>query len=153
MMHKALAGALLASLIGSCLLTGCASPFERFYEPAGTAHGSGVTPSATSLLVCSRDADRDGKRLAQAGYVLIGTSSYDGAIDLSYQQDAAIQGKKVGAAVVLLEVHAATILNGSNALHGVTHYMPGAPAGAEAAFEIPATGTVCASYWAKAKSS
>ena len=42
MSHKALFSALLASLIGSCLLTGCANQswFERFYKPASASHAS-----------------------------------------------------------------------------------------------------------------
>jgi len=112
MLHKALFSALLASLIGSSLLTGCATQFEKSYKPAATAYGSPVTRPATALLarsrdpvlLWSRDPNGDGNRLAQEGYVLIGTSSYDGAIDLSYAMDAVAQGKKVGAAVVLLNV-------------------------------------------------
>jgi hypothetical protein len=38
MLHKALLSALPASLIGSSLLTGCATPFERYYETAVTAY-------------------------------------------------------------------------------------------------------------------
>jgi hypothetical protein len=116
MLHKALLSALLASLIGSSLLTGCATPFERYYETAVTAYGSPVTPPVTPLLVRSRDPMLpwlrdpygDGDLNAQDGYVLIGTSSYDGAIDLSYAQDAVMQGKKVGGAVVLLQVDFST---------------------------------------------
>jgi hypothetical protein len=76
--------------------------------------------------------------------VLKGTSSYDGAIDLSYAQDAAIQGKKVGAAVVLLEVDFGTNQHFLDASDGLNEYVS----------ELPtfggATGTVFASYWAKA---
>jgi len=112
MLHKVLFSALLASLIGSSLLTGCASNFERFYKPAVTAYGSAVTPTAAPpltrsrdpVLLWSRDLNGDGKRLALEGYALIGTSSYNGALDLTYLEDAVAQGKKVGAVVVLLRV-------------------------------------------------
>jgi hypothetical protein len=172
MLHKALLSALLASLIGSSLLTGCASPFERYYKPAVTAYGSPVTPPVTALLVrsrdpmllWSRDPYGDSELLAQDGYVLIGTSSYDGAIDLSYAQDAAIQGKKVGAAVVLLKIDFTT----ASHYIGVGELTPEpwwcSPWSAWACFgpdnvtgpafgPIGTTGAVFASYWAKANCS
>jgi len=40
MSQKALLSALLARLIGSRLLTGCATPFEKYYKSAGTAYGA-----------------------------------------------------------------------------------------------------------------
>jgi len=47
---------LIVSLIGSCVLASCASPFERFYKPAVTGYGSPATPLlVTPLLVRSRD--------------------------------------------------------------------------------------------------
>jgi hypothetical protein len=106
---------LLASLIGSSLLTGCANspswksswsgPFEEFYKPAATAYGSRAAAPATPLLVLSRELDGVAKVLARKGYVLIGTSSFDGLIDdTSSRHLAVIQGKNVGAAVVLLKV-------------------------------------------------
>jgi len=137
--------ALIASLSG--LLTGCASPFERFYKPAATRHGTSVTSPATPLFAWSQDPNGDGKKLAQEGYLLIGTSSFQSPLQLlvpncsvlppdssldSYRFNepgfeqfhiwasagapgwtecgafeagqAFAQGKKVGAAVVLLNV-------------------------------------------------
>jgi len=154
MVQKTLFSALLASLIGSCLLTGCATPFEKSYKPAVSPSGSPVTPAATPplvrsrdpVLLWSRDPAGDGERLAQDGYVLIGTSSFDGAIDSQYAVDATIQGKKVGAAVVLLKVELAT------ARHNMERVEPNlwnpngnwVPPGG-----LGDTGTVFASYWAK----
>jgi hypothetical protein len=110
MLPRALFSALLASLIGSCLLTGCATPtpFERSNKPAVTACGAPVTPPAAPLLVWSREPDGVSKPLTQKRFVLIGTSSFDGVIDdLSSRHLAVIQGKKVGAAVVLLKAECA----------------------------------------------
>ena len=106
MLHKALFSALLASVIGSCLLTGCATPFERFYKPAASANGSRVIPPATPLLVPSRDSEGAGEQLAREGYALVGSSYFiTGQNDDSFYKDQAItQGMKVGAAVVLLQV-------------------------------------------------
>ena len=104
---------LIASLVSSGLLVGCASDFdhfERFYKPAATRESApAVTaqPRATApRLVYSFDPDRDGKLLGQHGYVLIGTTSFNGAPDLSYVDRVMItQGQKVGAAIVLLKTH------------------------------------------------
>jgi hypothetical protein len=90
---------------------GCESNFahfERFYKPAATRESvSAVTaqPRATPpQLVYSRDPDRDGGLLGQHGYVLIGTTSFNGAPGLSYVDRAVVtQGQKVGAAIVLLK--------------------------------------------------
>ena len=120
MLHKALSSALIASLIGSSLLTGCANHFERSYKPAVTSDGTPVTPPTTPLLMWSQDLDSDGKTLAQEGYVLIGTSSIHAGVDHCYAPQAGgpgwinvsaseakaavAQGKRVRAAVVLLKV-------------------------------------------------
>ena len=170
---------LILSLIGSFLLTGCASQFEKSYKPAVTAYGSPVTPPAAPPLTRSRDpvllwssdASRDGKRLAQEGFVLIGTSSYSGAIDLAYAMDAVAQGKKVGASVVLLNVDFITASHYVAAGSLMDEYRTAGcsplsawdvspwSAGACFAFAngtgpafgpIGTTGAVFASYWAKA---
>jgi hypothetical protein len=99
---------LIASLMSSCLLMGCASNFhlERFYKPAATPEGAPAVlqPRATPpRLVYSQDPDRDGRLLRQYGYALIGTTSFFGAADLPFAEHAAAQGQKVGAGIVLLE--------------------------------------------------
>jgi hypothetical protein len=101
---------LISSLMSSCLLMGCASNFhfERFYKPAATPEGAAAVtlqPRATPpQLAYSHDPDRDGGFLRQHGYVLIGTTSFNGAQDLPYADHAVAQGQKLGAAVVLLMV-------------------------------------------------
>jgi hypothetical protein len=126
----------IASLMSSCLLMGCASNFhfERFYKPAATLEGTPAVlqPRATPpQLAYSQDPDRDGRLLRQDGYVLIGTTSFYGAADLPYAEHAAVQGQKVGAAIVLLNSHSYNL--GGDQLLG-----------------DPAIGaTYFASYWAK----
>lgn len=102
---------LVASLLSSCLLLGCASNFdhlERFYKPTATREGApAVTlqPRTTPpQLVYSHDPNMDGRLLRQHGYVLIGTTSFDGAPGSSHAARVAVaQGQKVGAAIVLLK--------------------------------------------------
>jgi hypothetical protein len=104
MLPKAFCIALLSSLIGACLLSGCASSFTRFYEPASSVRGS---PASPPRLEWSRDPDKDGQHLAQQGYMLIGTSSFVGSNfhDALVDQDQAVtQGMRVGAAMVLLQL-------------------------------------------------
>jgi hypothetical protein len=101
---------LIASLVSSCLLMGCESSnyFERYYRPAATREGAPAAtlqPRATSpQLVYSHNLDRDDRLLQQHGYVLIGTTSFNGAAELPYADRAFAQGQKVGAAIVLLNV-------------------------------------------------
>ena len=128
---------LIAGLISSCLLMGCASNFhfERFYKPATTVEGAptGLQPRATApQLVYSQDPDRDGRLLRQYGYALIGTTSFYGAADLPYAEHAAAQGQKVGAGIVLL---------GSRSYHLGGDALLGNPDARGA--------TYFASYWAK----
>ena len=129
---------LLASLMSSCLLMGCALHLERFYKPAATVEGAPAVSQLSATppqLAYSRDPGRDGVLLRQDGYVLIGTTSFDGAADLPVADHAVAQGQKVGAAIVLLNVrsyrYSRSVLDG-------TFYVSDA-AGA----------SYFASYWAK----
>lgn len=100
---------LITSLIVSGLLSGCESHFdrfERFYRPVATLEGAPQPGAAPPKLIYSLDPGRDEGRLQQDGYVLIGTTSFNGSPDLSYADRAAVaQGQKVGAVVVLLRAH------------------------------------------------
>jgi hypothetical protein len=207
---------LIASLIGSCFLTGCASWFERFYKPAPPSYGSpnhpekayalseamprvpicgalathyigddaddamlpmlapglfsdilsasGASmthlgaPPPTPQFVWSSDPDGDGKLLAQEGYVLIGTSSFLGpGLFFSQTQqglgqareEATAQGKKVGAAVVLLNVPFTRVCAVSGA-GGASNPLEPRVLLASRLAQPHTTGTVFASYWAKA---
>lgn len=99
----------IASLMSSCLLMGCESNlhFERFYRPTATLKGGSEVeqPRATPpQLAYSHDPDGDGGILRHDGYVLIGTTSFNGAAGLRLADHAVAQGEKVGAAIVLLNV-------------------------------------------------
>ena len=104
MLHKVFFSALVASVVGSCLLTGCETWFEKYYKPAPASYESLVAPPATPELWLSVDPVGERQQLEDEGYVLIGTSSFRGAVDSSWKQEAVEEGKKVGAAVVLLKV-------------------------------------------------
>ena len=105
-LSKTLFNALIPGLVGACLLTGCASDFTRFYEPAPNSHGSLVTPQGSPLFKYSVDRDRDDKQLAREGYVLIGSSRFLYHTWLPPLYEGAMrQGMKIGAAVVLLHLH------------------------------------------------
>ena len=84
---RAFALVALVSLGGSCLLAGCASYFQTTYKPATAGHGSLIAPPATPEFRWSLDPDRDGRRLAEQGYVLIGTSRRDYTTDLRFAGD------------------------------------------------------------------
>jgi hypothetical protein len=117
-----------------------------------------VVPRASPLLVWSADPTGDGKRLAQEGYVLIGTSSFFGWGAFFSQtgqgiaqatQEATAQGKRVGASVVVLSLPFTTVcaVSGAGAASN-----PLEPRLLLAAWitQPHAAGAVFASYWAKA---
>lgn len=136
---------LICGLIGTCLLVGCASSFdhfERFYKPAAAHEGAPVVaaqPHATPpQLVYSHDPDRDGRLLRQDGYVLIGTTSFNGEPHLSYVDRAVVaQGQEVGAAIVLLKARSYSYSTSCCAL--------------DESLEVTSEGgaSYFASYWAK----
>lgn len=102
---KAMFNGLIPSLVGACLLTGCASGFARFYNSAPNTHASPVTQQASPLLKDSDNLNRDGEQLAREGLVLIGTSSFvTSSTDPQMYTQAMTHGMKVGAGVVLLHV-------------------------------------------------
>jgi hypothetical protein len=135
---------LIASLISSSLLMGCENSdhFERFYKPAATREGAPavtVQPSATPpQLIYTRDPDSDDRLLRQDGFVLIGTTSFNGVPDLSYADRAVVvQGQKVGATIVLLNARSYSALTSCCTL--------------DESLQVTSAGgaTYFASYWAK----
>jgi hypothetical protein len=117
MLCKVLSSAMIVSLIGATLLTGCASEFELSYKPAKTSHRAPVASAATPVLIHSRYPDIDAKQFAREGYALIGTSDFftgqlsTGPFEDSFYKDQAItQGMKIGAAIVLLQVDYTDVL-------------------------------------------
>lgn len=104
-LSKALFTGSIPSLACACLVTGCASGFARFYDPAPNTHPSPVTQQASPLLKDSHNLNRDGEQLAREGFVLIGTSSFvTNSVDPQIYTQAMTHGMKVGAGVVLLHV-------------------------------------------------
>jgi hypothetical protein len=96
--------------IGAILaLTGCANGFEKHYHPAPPAGLVSVAPSLDppppkpAVYVISADIQEDAKRLAKDGYVFIGESSFVDLADRSREAQAVMQGKRVGASVVLFK--------------------------------------------------
>jgi len=126
--------ALIAGLGSLYLLTGCANEFARFYKPAPADYGQLIVAPATPQLLWSGHPDADAKQLAEAGYVLIGTSSFHGGPDPQCEKEALAQGKSVGAAIVLLKVEFGFM--GSHGRH-------------MAQVDEPATGEFFASYWGR----
>ena len=97
-------------VIGAILaLTGCANGFEKHYHPAppagfvAAASSLDPPPPTPTVYVISDDIRQDAKRLAKDGYVFIGESSFVDLADRSRQAQAVMQGKKVGASVVLFK--------------------------------------------------
>jgi hypothetical protein len=101
---------LLALLLALCL-GGCVNGFEKYYSPAP---GSEKIPSLPTvekppeeprIYPHSGDLKADFKGMAENGYILIGTSSFVGPSSQVKKGQAVAEGKRVGAAVVL--VHSA----------------------------------------------
>ena len=88
-------------------LVACASGFEKFYTPAPAATLASMAtlpaPATPQLFVHSDDLQSDGKRLREQGFIFIGSSSFYGPANRSNSQQAVTQGKKVGAAVVMVK--------------------------------------------------
>ncbi|HUO18356.1 MAG TPA: hypothetical protein VMU44_01190 [Steroidobacteraceae bacterium] len=113
MVPKAPLRALIPSLLGVGLLAGCVSPFAGYYEPGPASRGPPATAQPEPLLEWSHDPRDDRERLAREGYVLIGSASFIASTfpgDQSYAGLAVTQGRRVGAALVLLEEDSADVL-------------------------------------------
>ena len=137
---------LVAGLMSCSLLVGCVSSsdlFKKFYKSAASRESVpavNAQPRASSppQLVYSHDPGVDGKRLRDVGYVLIGSSSFNGAPDLSFADRAAIaQGQNVGAAIVLLRIRSYSTVTSCCWLDGS---LEGSARGATSYF---------ASYWSR----
>jgi hypothetical protein len=96
-------------LIIAVLAIGCASGFEKFYTPDPNAQAilkataTLPAPDIPQVFGHSNDVMADAKRMAEDGYIYIGSSSFYGPANKSNQAQAVAQGKKVGAAVVLFK--------------------------------------------------
>lgn len=101
---------LIILAIFALLLTGCAvNGFEKYYTPQPGADkilsnpSVEMAPAVPKVYAHSSDINADAKRMAEDGYVLIGTSSFFGPSKTGTQSQAIEQGKKVGAAVILVK--------------------------------------------------
>jgi len=94
---------ILSGLLICGLLGGCESGFEKFYTPANPPPSSILpAPATPEVYAHSTDLNADAKRLREQGYMLIGTSSFYGPANRSNAKQAEAEGKKVGAALVLV---------------------------------------------------
>ena len=107
-----------ALLLAILLLPGCVNGFEKFYTPDPNAElvkKSTVflpPPATPQIFAHSDDVRADAKRLAEDGYVFLGSSSFYGPANRSNQGQAVEQGKKVGAALVLFKTAYKDTLSG-----------------------------------------
>ena len=91
------------------LLGGCASGFEKYYNPVPAEKLAQVIPQFAppppkpAIYLHSANMQADGKQMAEDGYVFVGESSFYGPANKSNQEPAVEQGKKVGAAVVMFK--------------------------------------------------
>ncbi len=100
----------LAILGGLVLLSGCAvNGYEKYYVPSSNAESFKASPvyvksqSDPKIYVHSNDINADALRLEEDGYVLVGTSSFFGPERIGTRADAIEQGKKVGAAIIMIK--------------------------------------------------
>lgn len=92
------------------LLTGCAvNGFEKYYNPSPIAETIASNPwmvdkppAVPKVYTYSDDPKADMKRLAEDGYLAIGSSSFYGPPKMGTKAQLIEQGKKVGAAVILV---------------------------------------------------
>jgi hypothetical protein len=102
----------------AAIVAGCASGFAKFYTPDPNAQAilkSPITlppPKTPQVFAHSSDIKVDAKRMAEDGYLYIGSSSFYGPANRSNRSQAIAQGEKVGAAVVLFKTDYMDTLNG-----------------------------------------
>jgi S1-C subfamily serine protease len=120
-------------------LAACANGFEQFYQSSPAAaqiQGKPfmeLPPTKPALYAHSADLQSDAKRMAEEGYILIGTASFSGAANKVHESQAVEQGKKVGAPVVLVK---------SQYQGTVTSSIPFTVPGAPQVSTVNTTGTV-----------
>jgi hypothetical protein len=85
-------------------LGGCVNPYSEFYQgdtDAKTRVGY-IARTGPVQIYSSDDFERDGRDLARRGYVLAGSSAFNGAAGSVTQQQLLSQADKVGAHLVLI---------------------------------------------------
>lgn len=118
----------LTVTLATVALAGCANGFEKFYRPDPAAQQvkgkpfMAPIPATPSLYSHSNDVQADAKRMAENGFILIGTSSFSGAANKVHESQALEQAKKVGATVVLVKSQYQGTVTGT-----MPFTVPGAP--------------------------
>jgi hypothetical protein len=117
-LRTSLRGICIAILVSACL-SGCATNgFEKYYKPMPGSETIATNPrfepppAQPKVYAHSSDTNADAARLAEQGYVLIGTSSFYGPSKKVSESQAIAQGKKVGAALILLRSQYKDTLSG-----------------------------------------
>lgn len=96
------------------LLAACANPFVQFFRPNiyyDASRRSG-TPPNTPEVIAGRNPQQDYKNYMEAGYVIIGTSSFNGRSGNYGLDDAIDEGQKVGADLVVVYSHYTNTVSG-----------------------------------------
>jgi hypothetical protein len=110
---------LISAILASLLLSGCVNGFEKYYSPAPGSERISSSPymdkppAEPRVYAHSSDPNADAKRLAEDGYVLIGSSSFYGPANKVTQAQAVEEGKKVGAAIVMVRSSYKDTLSGA----------------------------------------
>src|SRR5580704_2255867 len=99
----------ILTLLGAAFsVAGCANGFEQFYQKGPIPERLlvppyVVAPPATPIVYTySSDPKADAHKLVQDGYIYLGQASFNGNANRVSQSQAVEQGKKVGAAVILI---------------------------------------------------
>jgi len=96
---------LLATALSGCAANG----FAKYYAPnRGSEYFVNSPyyikpPAVPKLYAHGNDVKADAKHLQEEGYVLIGTSSFFGPSKIGTKEDAIAQGKKIGAALIMVK--------------------------------------------------
>jgi hypothetical protein len=116
-------------LLLTLALSGCAANgFAKFYTPQAGSEIVSTSPlflkppKTPALYTHSDDVKADAKRLAENGYVMIGSSSFFGPSKMANKADAIAQGEKIGAALIMVKTSYKDTLSGS-----VPLVLPNAP--------------------------
>lgn len=96
------------------LLAACANPFVQFYRPSvyyDSSRRADIPPERPEVIVGS-NPQQDYKNYMEAGYVLIGTSSFNGASGKYGVDDVVDEGHKVGADLIIVYSHYTNTISG-----------------------------------------
>jgi len=110
----------LPVILSALLISGCAANgFEKYYSPQPGSEKLAASPyvekpaEEPKVYTHSNDIQGDAKRLAEDGYVLIGTSSFYGPANRVSKSQAIDEAKRVGASIVLIKTSYKDTVSGS----------------------------------------